>query len=162
MLEITGADDDGELLARPLNWDSNEEPPLIYVAPPKEGARSDRATACWRGWKNMAEAYEARIIRRLDSETPARLILGVLREAPHGGSRLVPMDKKARGEYALDKADLGGAKNNELVASEPQRAASPAFRGCRWSSASAAWIPPHHQPDRHSRPWHSHRISAKR
>ncbi len=31
LIEITGLDDDGEMLARPLNWESNEEPPQIYV-----------------------------------------------------------------------------------------------------------------------------------
>ena len=38
VLEITGIDEDGELLARPLNWESNAEPPTIYVMPPKDGA----------------------------------------------------------------------------------------------------------------------------
>ena len=38
VLEITGMDADGELLARPLNWEANEEPPLIHVMPPKDGA----------------------------------------------------------------------------------------------------------------------------
>ena len=37
LIEITGLDDDGEMLARPLNWESNEEPPQIYVTPPKDG-----------------------------------------------------------------------------------------------------------------------------
>src|ERR1700761_9515445 len=38
LLEITGADTDGELLARPLNWESDAAPPIIYVAPPKSGS----------------------------------------------------------------------------------------------------------------------------
>src|SRR6201995_3096842 len=37
-LEITGIDSEGELLARPVAWDSNEDPPAIIVTPPKEGA----------------------------------------------------------------------------------------------------------------------------
>jgi len=64
-------------------------------------------------------SYEARIIRRLERETPTRLI-GVLRNSPATGWRLVPIDKKTRTEYALDKADLAGAKHNELVAAEPK------------------------------------------
>ena len=31
----------------------------------------------------------------------------------------MPVERKARGEYALDKRDAGGAKNNELVLCEP-------------------------------------------
>ena len=38
LLEISGTDADGELLARPLNWESDSEPPLIYLAPPKSGS----------------------------------------------------------------------------------------------------------------------------
>src|SRR6185312_3718257 len=37
VLEITGIDPDGELLARPIAWESNDEPPAIVVTPPKEG-----------------------------------------------------------------------------------------------------------------------------
>jgi ribonuclease R len=44
----------------------------------------------------------------------------VLRDAPSTGWRLVPINKKERTEYALDKTDLGGAKHNELVVAEPK------------------------------------------
>ena len=37
VLEITGNDADGDMLARPLAWESNEEPPVIIVMPSKEG-----------------------------------------------------------------------------------------------------------------------------
>ncbi|HEY2011138.1 MAG TPA: ribonuclease R [Rhizomicrobium sp.] len=130
LIEVIGTDDDGEVLARPLNWDSNEEPPLIYVIPPKDGAApgpGDQVLArlehisgrSGSRLRSDGDHYEARIIRRLERESQARLI-GVLREAPQAGWRLVPIDKKARTEYALDKADLGGAKHNELVAAEPK------------------------------------------
>jgi ribonuclease R len=119
LIEVTGLDSDGEMLARPLNWDSNEEPPLIYVMPPKEGAAPALGDRLLAHLARHGEAYEARIIRRLERETQTRLI-GVLRNSPSTGWRLVPIDKKARTEYALDKADLGGAKHNELVAAEPK------------------------------------------
>ena len=35
VLEISGIDNDGELLARPLNWESEQAPPVIFVTPPK-------------------------------------------------------------------------------------------------------------------------------
>jgi ribonuclease R len=119
LIEISGTDEDGELLARPLNWDSNEEPPVIYVIPPKDGAAPGPGDRLLARFEKHGEAYEARIIRRLDRETQTRLI-GVLRETQSDGWRLVPINKKERTEYALDKADLGGAKHNELVAAEPK------------------------------------------
>jgi len=119
LIEVSGLDEDGEVLARPLNWESNEDPPLIYVTPPKDGGAPGLGDRLLAKLERHGEAYEARIIRRLDRETQTRLI-GVLRDSPATGWRLVPIDKKARTEYALDKADLNGAKHNELVAAEPK------------------------------------------
>ncbi|HEY4076801.1 MAG TPA: ribonuclease R [Rhizomicrobium sp.] len=117
IVEVTGTDEDGELLARPLAWDSNEEPPLVYVMPPKDGAAPGPGDRLLAHLERHGEAYEAKIIRRLEQERETRLI-GVLRESSDGW-RLVPIDKKARTEYALDKSDLNGAKHNELVTAEP-------------------------------------------
>jgi ribonuclease R len=117
VVEVTGTDDDGEALARPLQWDSNDAPPVIYLIPPKDGGAPAPGARLLAKLDRHGDHYEARIIRKLDSEAPSRL-LGVLREHPKG-FRLEPVDKKARTEYALDKADLGGAKHNELVAAEP-------------------------------------------
>ena len=119
LIEISGVDEDGEVLAKPLNWNSNEAPPIIYVIPPKDGTAPGPGDRLLARLEKHAEAYEARIIRRLERETQTRLI-GVLRETPSDGWRLAPINKKERTEYALDKADLGGAKHNELVAAEPK------------------------------------------
>ena len=117
VIEVAGTDADGEALARPLQWDSNEPPPTIYLLPPKEGGAPATGTRLLAKLEKQGEHYEARIIRKLESDAPSR-VLGVLRESPQG-FRLEPVDKKARTEYALEKADLGGAKHNELVATEP-------------------------------------------
>ena len=43
VLEVSGVDEDGEVLARPLDWTSDSAPPPIYVMPPKDGpALADR------------------------------------------------------------------------------------------------------------------------
>ncbi len=118
IVEITGVDEDGEVLARPLAWDSNEEPPTIYVIPPKDGSAPGPGDRLLARLEKRGEAYEAKVIRRLEAETSTRLI-GVLRDAPATGWRLVPINKKERTEYALDKSDLNGAVHNELVAAEP-------------------------------------------
>ncbi len=117
VIQVTGLDEDGEMLAAPLAWDSDEEPPIIYVTPPKTGGAPGPGDRLLARLEKHSETYEASIIRKLEAATPSRLV-GVVRESPHG-ARLAPIDKKARGEYAIDKADLGGAKNNELVAAEP-------------------------------------------
>jgi ribonuclease R len=119
VIEVTGVDADGELLARPLAWESNDEPPVVYVTPPKDGGAPGAGARLLAQFEKRGDAYEARVIRRLDSEAPSR-ILGVVREQNAGGFRLEPIDKKARTEYALEKSDLNGAKHNELVATEPQ------------------------------------------
>jgi ribonuclease R len=119
IVEITGSDADGETLARPLAWDSNETPPVIYLIPHKDGGAPNIGDRFLARLERHGESYEARIIRRLERETQTRLI-GVLRDAPATGWRLVPINKKERTEYALDKSDLGGAKHNELVAAEPK------------------------------------------
>ncbi len=118
VLEIIGIDADGELLARPLAWDSNNEPPAINVAPPKDGAALATGNRILARLERRGESYEAVVVRRLESETGPERILGVLRES--GPSyRVLPVDRKARSEYALDRADAAGAKNNDLVLCEP-------------------------------------------
>jgi ribonuclease R len=112
VLEIIGVDDDGEVLARPLNWESHETPPLIHVMPPKEGGALGASARVLAKLERRGESYEARIVRRLESE--AERVLGVVRETAHG-LRVIPVERKARGDYALDKGDAAGAKNNELV-----------------------------------------------
>jgi hypothetical protein len=48
LIEVTGLDDGRRNAGPSLNWDSNEEPPPIYVIPPKDGAR--------RAWRPAAGA----------------------------------------------------------------------------------------------------------
>ncbi len=117
MLEITGVDGDGELLAHPLNWEADDAPPVIYVIPPKEGNALGPGSRLLARLEKRGVTYEARMIRRLENEAGPERILGVLREGPHG-FRVMPVERKARGEYALEKRDANGARNNELVLCE--------------------------------------------
>ena len=118
VLEITGTDTDGELLARPLAWESNNEPPPIYVAPPKDGAALATGHRILGRLERRGENYEAVVVRRLETDAGPDRILGVLR-ATGTGFRVLPVDRKARGEYALDRTDAAEAKNNDLVLCEP-------------------------------------------
>jgi ribonuclease R len=117
VLEITGQDMDGELLARPQRWESNEEPPKIVVMP---GRDAEAGPALGRGERVLArlektdDGFEARVIKRLGAS--AHRVLGVI---TMNGTRIAPIDRKSRTEFTVDARDRAGAENNELVLAEP-------------------------------------------
>jgi ribonuclease R len=119
VLEITGQDMDGELLARPARWDGDEEPPRIYVLP---GRDEVVGPALGRGERVLArltetdDGFEARIVKRLGASV--HRVLGVVHVGP-SGTRIAPIDRKSRNEFVVDPRDRGGAANNELVLVEP-------------------------------------------
>ena len=126
VLQIAGLDPDGEVLARPLEWDESEPLPHIVVAPDRQGvpalARGDRILARLR---RVGKAYyEARAVRFLGNQ-PLK-VLGVFEEAGWGGrGRVVPTDKRARTEYTVEPEDRGEAKPGDLVWIEPLGARAP-------------------------------------
>jgi len=119
VLEITGQDMDGELTAQPQRWESNEDPPKIFVLP---GRDADAGPALGRGERVLArlekteDGYEARVIKRLGAS--AHKVLGVVHVGP-SGVRIAPIDRKSRTEFTVDTRDRAGAQNNELVLAEP-------------------------------------------
>ncbi len=119
ILEITGQDMDGELLARPQRWESDDEPPKIIVLP---GRDADAGPALGRGERVLArlsqvdDGYEARVIKRLGAS--AHRVLGVVHVGP-SGTRIAPIDRKSRSEFTVEARDRAGAGNNELVLAEP-------------------------------------------
>jgi len=116
VLEITGQDPDGELLARPQRWESNEEPPQIVVVPGSEGGALGQGERILARIAKTADGYEARVIKRLGAS--AHRVLGVVRVTGQG-VRIAPIDRKSRTEFAVDTRDRGGAQDNELVLAEP-------------------------------------------
>jgi ribonuclease R len=118
VLEITGQDNDGELLARPQHWDGDAPPPQIIVVP----GRDDAGPAPGAGERVLArlsqarDGYEARIIKRLGASV--HKVLGVYRLGERGG-RIAPIDRKTKFEFSVDTRDSGGAQPNELVLCEP-------------------------------------------
>ncbi len=114
VVEVTGTDADGELLARPLSWDSEAEPPTIYMAPERGGRSAlgpgDRVLA--RLTPGAEGTYDGRTIRRIPSR-PAQ-VLGIYGTAG-GQGRLRPIDRRARHEYVVSSRDTKGAAPGELV-----------------------------------------------
>jgi ribonuclease R len=118
VVEVSGVDSDGELLARPLTWMEEGAPPRIYMAPGRRGEAplgvGDRVLARLRRLREGI--YEARAVRRITAG-PAK-VLGVYRHAPDGGGRLQPTDRRQKAEYQVLRADSMDAAPGELVLAE--------------------------------------------
>ncbi len=115
VVRVTGTDSDGDPIARPVDWQGDGPPPLIYMA---REARGQPALA--PGQRVLARLkpigggkYEGRTLKRLN-DTPAR-VLGVFR-AP---DRLVPTDRRAKAEWRIPAGETAGAEDGEIVLAEP-------------------------------------------
>jgi ribonuclease R len=121
--DITGRDTDGELLATPTEWDTEENgaAPKIRVHVPR---RPQPGTAAGVGDRALMRIekldegdgalYRGRVIKVLDHARTR--LLGIFRKAPGGGGRLVPVDKKQAGrELNIAPPDTGGAEDGDLV-----------------------------------------------
>jgi ribonuclease R len=119
VVEVAGLDEDGEMLARPANWEDETDgpPPRIYLSPGRQSrsalAEGDRALAKLE--RNEDGSYDGKVIRRI-GRSPKR-ILGVYESTPRGG-RLRPTDKRAKQDYVLNPPDAAGAQPGELVLCE--------------------------------------------
>lgn len=125
VLQIAGSEA-GVLLARAVSWPPGEPQPRIELVEERGARRTGPAPAV--GDRVLARleklppgpegerSYLARVIRTLSREEER--LLGVIRVASGGEIRLVPADRRARTEYRIDAADLGGARDGDLVAAE--------------------------------------------
>ena len=120
VIEVTGVDLDGEPLARPTAWESDEPPPRIVIIPSdREGANApgigDRALV--RLHRVEDGSYEARVMRALT--TGADRVLAVLR-GEGDSARLIPVDKRAKSDFTV-VGNAPGALPGEVVAAEVLR-----------------------------------------
>ena len=126
LADVTGRDSDGELLARPTEWDEEAHgaPPVIHIATPRRARPGEVA--------GLGDRALIRIERTSDGETIGRVIklidraksrtLGIFRGLPGGGGRLVPIDKKQLGrEVSIPPNAAAGAVDGDLVAVEVAR-----------------------------------------
>ncbi|HUD87721.1 MAG TPA: ribonuclease R [Xanthobacteraceae bacterium] len=126
LADITGRDADGELLAKPTEWDEDAHgaPPVIRIVTPRRarpgevGGVGDRALV--RIEQHGDDETSGRVIKLLDRAK--HRVLGIFRGLPGGGGRLVPVDKKQLGRELTIAADrAGGAVDGDLVAVEVAR-----------------------------------------
>lgn len=124
--EVDLIDIDGDVFARPLEWDEaiQGKAPRIEIVPDKKGhpALKEKDRVLVRLKKFTNTLYEGRVIRRLDDEK-GRMI-GLVRQQKKGFI-LIPTDKKAREDFLIETGDLNDAKDGDLAVGEiqPQRGA---------------------------------------
>ena len=120
--DITGRDNDGELIASPTEWDEETgDPPKIRIHVPRRPQPGTTAGVGDRVLLRVEKsddsegaAFRGRVIKVID-HAKAR-VLGIFRRLPDGGGRLVPVDKKQAGrELNIAKADTGSAEDGDLV-----------------------------------------------
>ena len=118
VLQVDEPDADGDIHARPVDWNDAMPPPRILMnlrsSDPALGA-GDRILARLTETPGEPHAYEARMIRRIGTN-PER-ILGIYRAASEGG-RVMPIDKGSDKEFVIAAGATGGAKDGELVEAE--------------------------------------------
>ena len=119
VVRITGTDNDGEALARPVEWKGDGPPPNVVMHPERRGqpalAPGERVLAHLR--PIGPNRYEGRTIRRL-TDAPARIV-GVFRPRDGGGGRVVPTDRRAKAEWRVPPGEENGAEADEIVVATP-------------------------------------------
>jgi ribonuclease R len=118
VLLVTGPNRDGDLFARPLEWQGEGPEPVVLVIPRESDpalGEGDRILARVALVTAEDHAYEARLIRRIGANP--RKILGVFRKSAEGG-RILPIDKGVDREWRVAPGATHGAKDGELVEAE--------------------------------------------
>lgn len=116
VVEVTGVDEDGEVLARAVGREAEEPPARIHLLADRRSGpmgRGDRALC--RLERRGDTFYVARVIRRIGRATPRTL--GVFEKTSDGG-RVRSTDKKAKSEIRIPKGDEKDAKTGDLVTVE--------------------------------------------
>ncbi|MEL7211416.1 MAG: ribonuclease R [Pseudomonadota bacterium] len=118
VLQVQAPNGDGDLFAKPLEWQGEAEEPLVLMvlrgSDPALG-EGDRILARLTEVKGEDHAYEARLIRRI-GHNPTK-ILGVFRKGAEGGS-VLPIDKGSDREWDVPAGATHGARDGELVEAE--------------------------------------------
>ena len=125
VVRISGPDQYGDLMAEPERWQAAEPPPRIFMIEMKRRRRAlgpgDRALVRLEaGGDAEGDFYTARLIRTLPSAPES--VLGRYEGGPEGG-RIVPTERKVKGQFMVEAGDHGGAGHGALVLAdiEPRR-----------------------------------------
>jgi len=118
ILQAIGPDTDGDLLARPDVWESDDIPPKIYIVPNNRQTNVPRSGERFLARLTPADdgTFEARTIRTIT--TAPEQVLGIF-ETTKGQGRVRPTDRRSKGEFVIDAIDSLDAKPGDLVRAEP-------------------------------------------
>ena len=132
LAEIYTRDRDGDLLAKPVEWnEAHGRAPTIVLHMPRRArpgtpapGLGDRAlvrTEIIRDANGGEPAYSGRVVKILAKSRTN--VLGIYRSGPGSGGQVFPIDKKAanRGALAVRAGDEGEAQDGDLVAVEVLR-----------------------------------------
>ena len=122
VLEVTGIDKDGEPVGEPVEWDERTagKPPRVVIEGAQAAMRKgDRVLAKIQPSRDGRYKFRARVIKVLSDR--ANRVLGVYRQLPGLGARIIPVDKKARHELQVASGGDNGARDGELVEAEITR-----------------------------------------
>ena len=117
-LEVTGRDADGDLIAKPLQWDDKDGPrPPVRLLPADSQLDGDIGIGdrVLAKVKKLArgEGYEAVPFKKLPREK--RSLLGIYRTATRGGGSIEPINRKELKSWQIAPGDEGEAKDGDLV-----------------------------------------------
>jgi len=126
VLEVTGRDDDGDLIAKPVVWeDDGERPSVLLPVRSARGPEVDIEASIAVGDRILARItelsgedvegyrFEASPIKRLPREK--RRLIGIFRASKRGGGTIEPIDRKQLRSWSIHNGDEGGAKDGDLV-----------------------------------------------
>ena len=118
-IEISEIDSDGDLFAKPAEWDEPIQgtPPRIAIIHEDSKASDlkigDRAMA--RLIKFTKDLYEAKIIKRVDGSRAK--FVAILRQH-RNGFMLDPLNRKDKFSYEVSESDFNGAQFGQIVMAE--------------------------------------------
>ncbi len=127
VLEVTGRDSDGDLIAIPLVWEDaeGERPSVLLPVHQTRGPQADIEAEIAVGDRILARItelqeadvdgfrFEGSPIKRLPREK--RRLLGIFRAHRQGGGTIEPIDRKQLRSWSIRKGDEGRAKDGDLV-----------------------------------------------
>ena len=120
MLEVSDITLDGDIFARPLDWNADKKgpPPRIEIMPDKKHSKNirEQSRALCRLSFIGGHNYEARIIRLIHrgGQDDTELVLGFVRLRKNSAV-LIPTNKKAKYDFDIAPDGLGGAQDGDLV-----------------------------------------------
>ena len=120
VVQVTGTDPDGDPIARPVAWEGDGPPPVVFMHPEPAGraalAPGERVLARVKPIAGPGGRYEGRTLKRLADTPPT--VLGAFRADGTGG-RLLPTDRRVKAEWLIPPEETGGAEDGDIVRAEP-------------------------------------------